>query len=66
MEVEILLKIHLVEYVCPIEDVTLKVFNMTKGINESKPLLKHISCEYRQGFDERKCNSTQKWNHDKC
>ena len=35
VEVVILLKIHLVEYVCLIKlGVNLKVFNMIKGINE--------------------------------
>ena len=43
--------------------VKLKVFNMTKGINESKILAKHIiRCE----LDGRKCNSRQKWNNGKC
>ena len=31
---------------------------MIKGINESKTLAKHISCECRCEFDGRKCNST--------
>ena len=48
------------------EDVDLKVFNMIKGVNESKTLAKHISCERRCTFDGRKCNSGQKENNDKC
>ena len=32
---------------------------MIKGINESKILMKHISCECRCEFDGRKCNSKQ-------
>ena len=55
MEVAILLKIYLVEYVCPI-----------KGINESKILVKHISWKCKFEFDGRKCNSGQKWNNDRC
>ena len=43
-----------------IEDVNLNVFNMIKGINESRTLAKHISCEFRCEFDVRKCNSIQK------
>ena len=48
------------------EDMKLKVFNVIKGTNESKTLAKHISCECRCEFDDRKCNSRQKWNNDKC
>ena len=39
---------------------------MIGGINESKALTKHISCECRCKFDERKCNSDQWWNNNKC
>ena len=48
------------------EGVNLKIFNMTKEINESKTLIKHISCECKYGLDARKCNSRQKWNNYKC
>ena len=41
-------------------------FNMITGINESKTLIKHISCERKCKFDGRKCKSNQKWNNDKC
>ena len=39
---------------------------MITGINESKTLTKHISCERKFKFDGRKCNSSQWWNDDKC
>ena len=39
---------------------------MITGINESKTLTKHISCECKYKFDGRKCNSDQWWNNDKC
>ena len=39
---------------------------MITGINESKTLTKHISCECKCRFDERKCNSDPWWNNDKC
>ena len=48
------------------EDLNLSVFNMIAGINESKALKKHISCECKCRFDERKCNSDQLRNNDKC
>ena len=34
--------------------------------NESKTFTEYISCEYKCKFDERKCNSDQWWNNDKC
>ena len=39
---------------------------MIIGINESKTLTKHISCESKCKFDGIKCNSNQWWNNDKC
>ena len=33
------------------EDLNLSVFNMTTGINKSKTLTKHISCECKWKFD---------------
>ena len=41
------------------EDLNLSVFNMITGINESKTLTKHISCEWKCKLDETKCNSNQ-------
>ena len=49
-----------------INNVTLKVFNMTKGINESKILIRLISCLCRCELYCSKCNSKQKWNSNKC
>ena len=48
------------------EDLNLSVFNVIIGINESETLTTHISCECKRKFDERKCNSDQWWNNDKC
>ena len=39
---------------------------MITGINESKTLTKHTSCECKCIFGGRKCNSNQCWNNDKC
>ena len=39
---------------------------MITGINESKTLRKHISCECKCNFDGTKCKSNQWWNNDKC
>ena len=47
------------------EDLNLSVFNMITGINESKTLTKHISCECKCKFDGGSCNSDQWWNDDK-
>ena len=49
-----------------IEDLNLGAFNMITGINESKTLAKHISWNANVDFYERKCNSNQWWNNDKC
>ena len=38
---------------------------MNTGINESKTLAKHISCECKCTFHGRKCNSDQWWNNSK-
>ena len=35
---------------------------MITGVNESKTLTKHISCECEYKFDNRKCKSNQRWN----
>ena len=43
-----------------------KCVNMITGINESKKLIKHLSCECKSKLDGRKCNSNQWWNKDKC
>ena len=40
------------------------MFNMITGTNESKALIKHISCKYKCRFDGRKSN--QWWNNNKC
>ena len=37
------------------DDVNLNAFNLVTGINESKLLTKHISCECKYKFDGKKC-----------
>ena len=39
---------------------------MITGINESKTLTKHVSCECKCKCDGRKCNSNPKRNNGKC
>ena len=41
------------------DGLNLSVFNMITGINESKALTKHISCQCKCRFDGRKGNSDQ-------
>ena len=48
------------------EYLNLSMFSMITGINESKTLTNHISCECKCNFDGNKCNSNQWWNDDKC
>ena len=46
--------------------VNVKAFNMTKRINETKTLVKHISCDCQCRSDSTTCNSNKKWNNKKC
>ena len=48
------------------EDLNLSMFNMITVVNEPKTLTKHILCKCKCRFNERKCNSDQCWNNDKC
>ena len=48
------------------EDLNLCVFNMITGTNESKILVKHISCKPECKFGSIKCNSNQNYDNDKC
>ena len=48
------------------EDLNLSIFSMITGLNESKTLTKHISCECKCKLDEAKCKSNQWWNNSKC
>ena len=48
------------------QNLNLSMINMITGINESKTLTNHISCECEFKFHGRKCNENQKWNNDKC
>ena len=36
------------------------------GVNETKFLVQHESCERKCGLNESGCNSKQKWNHNEC
>ena len=48
------------------EDLNLSVFNIITGKNESRTLIKNISCECKCKSDVTKCNLNQWWNNDKC
>ena len=48
------------------EDVNVTAFIMIIGINKSKILIKHISCNCRCNFEERICKLKEKWKYDKC
>ena len=47
------------------EDVNLNVFNLITRTNESKTLIKHISCKFKCTFNSKKCNSNLIWNNNK-
>ena len=46
--------------------LNLHLFNVKTRIDKLKTLTKHTSCEYKCKFDDRKCNSNQNWDNDKC
>ena len=41
--------------------VNLKVFNMIKGINKPKTLIRNTSCKFGLEFSIRKCSSKLEW-----
>ena len=47
------------------EDLNLSMLNIIAGINESKALTRHASCQCKCKLDGRKCNSNQKQNNNK-
>ena len=46
------------------ENVNLNVYIMITRIEESKTLTKHMLCDCKCKFDDKKYNSNQKWNKD--
>ena len=44
----------------------IKSFKMITKTNETKTLIKHISCNYNSKVDSGKCNSNPKWNNGAC
>ena len=48
------------------KDVNVKVFNMITNRNETKTMLKHISCDCKCKLNSTTCNSNQKWNNKTC
>ena len=67
MEVAILLKIHLLEYLSnENKGMNQRVSNMIRGIIEAKTLVKYTLGECRCKFDSRKCNFRQKSNIKMC
>ena len=46
--------------------MNVKVFNTMAGINESKSVVKHVSCNCKRRFNGIKYNSKQKWNNEQC
>ena len=44
----------------------VKVFNMITKMNETKSLIKYISCDCKCKFNGTTCNSNEKWNNETC
>ena len=49
-----------------IENSNLRVFNKITSINDSKTITKHIWCQCKCKFDEKKYNWNQWWHNNKC
>ena len=45
-------------------DKNVKAFNVTTRINETKTMVKDISCDCKCNFNSTTCNSKQKWNNE--
>ena len=52
---------------CPnkVKNMNLKVSNLMLGLNETKLLVQHKSCECKCGLNESVWNSKERWNQDK-
>ena len=52
---------------CPnkVKNMNLKVSNLMLGLNETKFLVQHKSCECKCGLNESVWNSKERWNQDK-
>ena len=47
-----------------VKNLILKVYNLIPGVNETKYLVEHESCECKCGWNESACNSLRKKNQD--
>ena len=47
-------------------NMNVKVFYLMSGVNETRFLVQHESCECKCGLNESVCNSKQKWDYDEC
>ena len=46
--------------------MNLKLFNLMSGVNETKVLVQHKSCDCNGRLNGSEDNMEQKWNHDEC
>ena len=46
--------------------MNVNVFNLMFGVNETRFLVQHESCECKRGLKEKVRNSKQEWNHSEC
>ena len=49
-----------------VENMNVKVFDLLPGVNETKFLVEHESCECKCRLNESVCNLKQKRSHDEC
>ena len=46
--------------------MNVKEFNLISGVNKTRFIVQHESCDCKCGTHENVSNSNQKWNPDKC
>ena len=49
-----------------VKNMNIKVINLMSGINETRFIVQHDSCECKCGLNGSVCNSKQKSNREKC
>ena len=49
-----------------VKNMNVKVFKIMSGVNETRFLVQHESCECKCRLNEKVCYLKEKWNHNEC
>ena len=49
-----------------VKNLSVKVFNLVSGTNETRRIEWHETCKCKCRFEHSVCNNKQRWNDDKC